>query len=58
MPKTIHAINKQAQIYVSSQTHEPPMSHLLFAISGSVAVLDMVAWLRHRLTTLLPLLDK
>ena len=57
MSKTSHAI-KQAQTYVSIQTHEAPMSHLLFAISGSVAVLDMVAWLRHRVTTLLPLLDK
>lgn len=34
------------------------MSHLLLAISGSVAVLDIVAWLRQRVTTLLPLLDK
>lgn len=59
MPKTIHAISKlQAQIYIRSQTRESPMSHLLFAISGSVAVLDMVAWLRHRVTTLLPLRDK
>ena len=39
-------------------THAPcPMSHLLLAISGSVAVLDILPWLRHPDITLLPLLD-